>query len=80
MATEASMAPWAMTEAQLRELKVPVQLIWGASDRLVPLEYAHRIKAALPGAGLTVIEGCGHVPQQESPERFLAALLKLLPA
>jgi pimeloyl-ACP methyl ester carboxylesterase len=80
IATEAGMAPWIMTEAQLRELKVPVRLIWGASDRLVPLEYAYRIQAALPDAELSVIEACGHVPQQEAPERFLAALLKLLPA
>ena len=65
---------------RLGEVKVPVEIVWGAADRVMPLEYAQRLLAGLPDARLHVIERCGHVPQQECPEKFLAALLPLLEA
>ncbi|MFH1176574.1 MAG: alpha/beta hydrolase [Acidobacteriota bacterium] len=63
-----------LLDGRLGEVKVPVELLWGESDRLVPLDYARRMLAELPAARLTVIPKCGHVPQQECPEKFLAAL------
>jgi pimeloyl-ACP methyl ester carboxylesterase len=73
-ATAATMEPWTLDEAQLRHLRVPVRLIWGTSDKLMPLAYAKRMLAALPDAKLVPLDRCGHVPQQEAPDRFLAAL------
>jgi len=67
-----------LDESQLRRLDLPVRLIWGTSDRLLPLDYARRVAAALPDASLTPIDRCGHMPQQEAPERFLAALREVL--
>ncbi|WP_219732149.1 alpha/beta hydrolase [Streptomyces finlayi] len=32
----------------------------------------------IPGAGLAVVEGPGHMPNLEQPERFNAALLGFL--
>ena len=77
-ATAMTMGPWLLTEDQLRELRPPVRLVWGTSDELMPLDYAQRMLAALPDAALIPIERCGHVPQQEAPARFLAALLQAL--
>lgn len=79
-ATEATMDRYVLDEAQLRQIAVPVCLIWGRSDRLVPLEYAARMKAALPSADLVVLDGCGHVPQLECPDQFLGALRTALEA
>jgi pimeloyl-ACP methyl ester carboxylesterase len=79
-ATVSTMDAFVLDDAQLRELRVPVQLIWGASDRLVPLDYAEQMKAQLPQAGLFTIERCGHVPQVECPDALLAALRKALEA
>jgi pimeloyl-ACP methyl ester carboxylesterase len=59
-------------------MKVPVRLVWGVSDQLMTLDYARRMAEFLPDAELIPVEGCGHVPQQEAPERFLAALGKAL--
>ena len=73
-ATATTMEAWTLTEAQLRHLQVPVCLIWGLSDRLMPLDYAKRLLAALPDVRLVTLERCGHIPQQEAPDRFLAAL------
>ena len=56
--------------ARLGELKIPVQLIWGGSDPLFPLEHATRAHALIPDCKLAVIEGAGHTPQAERPEEF----------
>lgn len=67
-------------DGKLGDYPVPVDLVWGASDRLVPLEYARRMEAQLPAARVTVIECCGHAPQLECPEKLQAVLLVLLAA
>ncbi|WP_316412348.1 alpha/beta fold hydrolase [Mesoterricola silvestris] len=78
--TAATMGPWLLTEAQLADLQVPVRMVWGASDALMPLDYARRMGAALPDSRLFPVERCGHVPQSEAPARFLEALAKALEA
>ncbi len=53
---------------------LPVLLIWGEGDRLLPLARARQALLKLPGARLEVIEGAGHAPQAERPEEFNRAL------
>jgi len=55
---------------RLNELKIPVQLIWGADDPLFPLAHAERARALIGKASLAVIKGAGHTPQAERPEEF----------
>jgi len=47
-------------------------IVQGAQDRLVPLASARALAAARPDWQLEVLEGVGHIPQLEAPERFLA--------
>ena len=56
--------------ARLGELKMPVQLIWGANDPLFPLSHATRAHGLISDCRLAVIEGAGHTPQAERPEEF----------
>lgn len=77
-ATWPTMDAWILSEEQLRTLQVPVRLVWGTSDQLMPLDYAQKMQAALPDVQLIRIERCGHIPQQEAPERFLEALRQAL--
>lgn len=65
---------------RLGEVKTPVDLLWGASDGLMTVAYAERMKAELPSARLTLVERCGHIPQLECPERYRALLAELLAA
>ncbi|HVS48210.1 MAG TPA: alpha/beta fold hydrolase [Candidatus Dormibacteraeota bacterium] len=65
---------------RLGELKVPVQLIWGADDPLFPVAHATRAHALIPHSRLAVIEGAGHTPQAERPEEFNRVLRKFLNA
>jgi pimeloyl-ACP methyl ester carboxylesterase len=62
---------------ELREISIPVTLILGARDRLVPVSAARILIDALPDAQLAVLDDCGHCPQLRRPEdvaRVLAGL------
>ena len=63
---------------RLNELKIPVQLIWGAADPLFPLAHAERAQSLIGQAGLAVIDSAGHTPQAEQPEEFNRVLLDFL--
>jgi len=63
---------------RLNELKIPVQLIWGANDPLFPLAHAARAHSLIERSRLAVIEGAGHTPESERPEEFNRVLNKFL--
>jgi pimeloyl-ACP methyl ester carboxylesterase len=52
----------------------PVLLVWGTRDRMCPHRGARVLIEALPGAQVELIEGCGHCPQLEAPDRLLDLL------
>ena len=53
---------------------VPVLIIWGADDSIIPVRHGEDAHEAIPGSGHEVFEGVGHVPQLEAPGRFIIAL------
>lgn len=55
----------------------PLVLIHGDADELVPVDRAREIKALLPSAHLVELEGAGHMPMMELPERTASALKML---
>ena len=63
---------------RLGEIKIPVQLIWGADDPLFPVSHAARAHTLISHSKLAVIEGAGHTPQAERPEEFNRVLRKFL--
>lgn len=60
------------------EIRIPVLLLWGSEDRIVPLALGEQLETAIPGARLVVLERCGHVPQEEWAEATLAVLRDVL--
>ncbi len=62
---------YANIEASLANIRQPALIIWGAQDRLLLLEDGQRLQAQLKGAQLIVYEHCGHLPQEEMPERLV---------
>ena len=50
---------------------VPVQLIWGSRDSVIPVSHARLAHAAMPGAQLEIFEGSGHFPFHDDPDRFV---------
>ena len=63
---------------RLAQVQVPVLLITSDQDKLVKPEDTRRVAAALPHATLKVLPGCGHVPQEECPQAFMAAVTEWL--
>jgi pimeloyl-ACP methyl ester carboxylesterase len=57
-------------------ISVPVLVVWGDRDRLLFHRGAERILEAVPDSRLELLEGIGHCPQVESPERFTELLLE----
>jgi len=58
----------------LHRIDVPVLLVWGAHDRLVPADYAAAWQKLVPDAKLVVIPDCGHLPHVEQPQAYAAAI------
>jgi pimeloyl-ACP methyl ester carboxylesterase len=55
-------------------IRAPALIVQGGKDRLVRVAAARALAAARPDWRFEVLEGVGHVPQLEAPERFLAAV------
>ena len=70
--TKATDAP-DLTE-RLSQINVPTLVISGDDDQIVPVENSRRLAQDIPGAGLVILENCGHLPQEECPQAFLEAV------
>jgi pimeloyl-ACP methyl ester carboxylesterase len=64
----------------LARADMPVLIVWGKQDALIPVAYAAAYVAELAHAKLTVLDGCGHVPMADCPKEFDAALSEFLAA
>jgi pimeloyl-ACP methyl ester carboxylesterase len=58
----------------LAGIGVPVTVMIGGSDRIVPASTGLRLAAAIPGARLIRLEGAGHLLAHERPEAVAAAI------
>jgi pimeloyl-ACP methyl ester carboxylesterase len=65
-------------EPFLQRITVPVLLLWGEKDAMIPVANAQDYLANLPDARLVVLPTLGHVPQEEAPEVSLAPVLEFL--
>ncbi len=53
---------------------VPVRVVWGDRDPIAVLEIGRRL-AEMSGGPFTILDGVGHYPQMEDPDRWAAAVL-----
>lgn len=61
---------------ELDRIACPVLLVWGTRDRMVPHDGARILLEALPETRVELLEGCGHCPQLEAPQRTVELLLE----
>lgn len=57
---------------------LPLLIVWGENDPIIPVEHAREAHAQLPSSQLEVFEDTGHVPQLERPGRFIAVIERFL--
>jgi pimeloyl-ACP methyl ester carboxylesterase len=62
----------------LHRITVPTLVLWGDADKVIPPAYGPAFRALIPGASLQVVAECGHLPQIEKPDAFVAAVTRFI--
>jgi len=57
---------------------VPMLVIWGSRDPIVPALHAETVRTLVPTARVEVFSGAGHWPHLDDPERFCDVLLDFI--
>jgi len=58
-----------VTRADVERIRAPTLILWGRDDSWLPLAAAERLHAWIPGSRLEVLDGVGHLPQWEAPQK-----------
>ncbi len=72
----ASRPEW--VEEHLGDISAPALLIWGADDPWHPMGMVEEFRRRLQRTQLRVMPDCGHMPHEEWPDTFNAAVLRFL--
>ena len=64
--------------ADLKAITMPVLILWGADDKLIPVDAAAWFSQVLPNARVTVYANVGHAPMEEAPDRSAADVATFL--
>nr|WP_183320022.1 alpha/beta fold hydrolase [Flexivirga oryzae] len=67
-----------MTDRAYLTESMPLAVIWGAQDPIIPASQARNVEALAPGARIEIIEGSGHFPHRDHPEEFLRIIREFL--
>jgi len=67
-------------DGTLGHADMPVLIVWGKQDRLIPVAYAAPLQAEFQHASVELLDGCGHVPMADCPEAFDRAMTAFLAA
>lgn len=54
---------------------IPVLVVWGDRDPMLPISHADVVAAALPHARVEIFEGAGHFPHAQDPGRLANLLI-----
>ncbi len=54
--------------------RLPVMLMWGTDDTVIPYAHALLAHSAMPHSTLATFEGSGHFPYHDDPVRFVALI------
>jgi pimeloyl-ACP methyl ester carboxylesterase len=58
--------------------RVPVMIVWGDRDGVIPVEHGRNAHAAIENSRLEILEGVGHFPHVEAPDVFVDTLLDFM--
>jgi pimeloyl-ACP methyl ester carboxylesterase len=65
-------------DGKLASIKVPTMLIWGDSDRIAPIDGGRAFERQLHSPIWRDHKECGHLPQKECSEDFIADINEML--
>lgn len=64
-----------MTDRAYLTRLMPMCVLWGEQDRVIPVGHARTVEAYAPGAEVHVIERSGHFPHKDHPAQFVRTVL-----
>ncbi len=64
--------------SKFKSLSVPTLILWGRHDKVILLKVGELLSQAIPNSVLEVIEECGHIPQEEQPQKTIARISEFL--
>jgi pimeloyl-ACP methyl ester carboxylesterase len=67
-----------LMDRKLERVRMPVLIVHGTRDRIVPYAVALRMKKEMPHATLVTLPGCGHLAVFECRRPTMRALLRFL--
>jgi 4,5:9,10-diseco-3-hydroxy-5,9,17-trioxoandrosta-1(10),2-diene-4-oate hydrolase len=56
--------------SSLGKIKIPVFIVWGREDRILPYQHGEFAKKHIPNAALHIFEHCGHIANMEKAAEF----------
>ncbi len=74
---EAGLLPF-LIDPRLKDLTMPVTLIWGAHDGLLPVVYAETLHKRIAGSRLHIIDNAAHIPHRQAPREFVRLVQEAL--
>lgn len=63
---------------RLQSLQLPVLVLWGKGDKFLPYRYAEEQRKYFPDVEVHLLEGCGHWPFIDEPERCAQLIVPFL--
>ncbi len=63
---------------QYKHINIPVLLIWGEMDEIIPISIGKKLSESLPNAKLAIVPNCGHMPQEECPKETIEIVSSFL--
>jgi pimeloyl-ACP methyl ester carboxylesterase len=60
----------------LHRIDVPVKILWGRQDRMLPVAFVDVYRKLLPKAEISILENCGHLPHAEKPDEFVEIICR----
>ena len=67
-----------LTEEEVRGIKAPTILVWGANDKISPPANADKLNAAIRDSRKVLIDRAGHYPFLEHPDKFNQVVMEFL--
>jgi len=57
---------------------IPLAVMWGRKDGIIPVEHAELLAQALPLARVSIYDEAGHFPHHSDPDRFVSEILDFI--
>ena len=63
---------------KLQTISIPSLIVWGDNDPVIPIKYADSFVSSIQDCRFYRMDGCGHTPYVDKPEKFTEVVLEFL--